>query len=188
MERLREKEEEALIELMNTYGDYLLRTAILLVKDTQTAEEIVQDTFVTAFNKITQLDDPAKLKSWLTTITVNKCRSQMRKWSWKHIRLHKQDEHDRPPEIDPEAGPEEQFLTKLTHARLANAIQELDYTYREVITLYYFNEMKIKDIAHYTKSSDNTIKSRLTRGRAKLKTILEKEEREYDSKNRSSET
>lgn len=45
IQRLHEKDEAALVSLMNQYGDYLLKTAFLLVKDRQTAEEVVQDTF-----------------------------------------------------------------------------------------------------------------------------------------------
>ena len=64
--RLKRKEEDALIEIMDMYGDYLLRMAFLLVKVHQRAEEAVQDTFITAFHKIEQLDQGKLLKSWLT--------------------------------------------------------------------------------------------------------------------------
>jgi DNA-directed RNA polymerase specialized sigma24 family protein len=85
--RLIAKDEEALRMLMNQYGNTLLRTAYLLVKDTYVAEEMVQDTFIIAFEKANQLQDPTKLKSWLTTILMNECRARMRKWSWKNILL-----------------------------------------------------------------------------------------------------
>ena len=171
VERLKVKEESALIELMHLYGDYLLRTALLLLKDQQTAEEAVQDTFITAFDKITQLVDSDKIKNWLTSILVNRCRTQMRKRSWKNIiltldlteRFHKDINF---------SGPEEHLLKLIENQHLADAIQELHYKYREVIIMYYFNEMKISDISSYLKVNENTIKSRLTRGRFLLKDIL----------------
>lgn len=61
LQRLKNKDEAALIEMMNLYGDNLLCIAILLVKDRFVAEEVVQDTFVIAFRKIAQLNDVAKL-------------------------------------------------------------------------------------------------------------------------------
>lgn len=86
VDRLRKKEEEALVEVMNQYGNYLLRMAYLLVKDHQRAEEAVQDAFITAFKKINQLEKDALIKSWLTTITINHCRQQLRVCS-PHFRL-----------------------------------------------------------------------------------------------------
>jgi RNA polymerase sigma factor (sigma-70 family) len=171
VDRLMNKEESALIEVMNQYGDYLLRTAILLLKDKQTAEEAVQDTFITAYEKVNQLSDPKKLKSWLTSILVNRCRSQIRKRSWKQrilsidlIQHYKGDETF--------SGPEEHFINLVENQYLAEGIQELDYKYREVIILFYFNEMKINEISQYLNTKENTIKSRLARGRSMLKEIF----------------
>ncbi|WP_217588257.1 sigma-70 family RNA polymerase sigma factor [Lentibacillus saliphilus] len=175
-DRLREKHEDALIELMNQYGDYLLRTAILLVKDYQTGEEVVQDTFVTAFEKIDQLQDEEKLKSWLTTIAVNGCRSRMRRWSWKNIRLHFDTSMELLEADESAVDPEEALLTKTADEKLSEAIQSLDYKYREIVVLFYFNELKISDIATYTHLKENTVKTRLKRGRNMLKDIIEKGE------------
>lgn len=174
VDRLKDKQESALIELMSQYGDYLIRTAFLLLKDHQTAEEAVQDTFVIAFEKIMQLDDQAKLKSWLTSIVINCCRSRMRKWSWKNILLLF--DNDRIREDETALSPEEELLGLLWNQNLSEAIHQLDYKYREVITLFYFNEMKINEIALYTNEKENTIKSRLKRARLKLKEILVKGE------------
>ncbi|WP_342028680.1 RNA polymerase sigma factor [Oceanobacillus limi] len=175
MEGLKNKEEHALRELMNQYGDYLLRTGYLLVKDHQTAEEAVQDTFVTVFHKIHQLDDPNKLKSWLTTIMINCCRSQMRKWSWKNILLTF-DTTEREKEDDSVQSPEEELLEVVWNQNLSDAIQKLDYKYREVITLFYFNEWKIAEIAKHINTKESTIKSRLKRGRIILRDLLRKGE------------
>ncbi|SHF86308.1 RNA polymerase sigma-70 factor, ECF subfamily [Ornithinibacillus halophilus] len=171
VDRLKRKEESALQELMNEYGDYLIRTAYLLLKDHQTAEEAVQDTFITAFDKIEQLDEADKLKSWLTTIVLNRCRSQMRKWSWKNIFLNF-DTVERIKEDEGAPSPEEELMDLVWNQNLSHAIQKLDYKYREVITLFYFNELKIPEIASYTNSKGNTVKSRLKRGRLLLKELL----------------
>lgn len=170
--RLKNNEEEALIELMNLYGDSLLRTAILLVKDPQLAQEIVQDTFVIAFQKIDQLHEESKLKSWLLSIATNGCRVRMRKWSWKNIFLH-QDE-DLENQIVDEFQVEQSFIVMWRDTQLHEAIMILPYKYREVITLFYFQEIAIKEIAELIKEKENTVKTRLARGRALLKTELKK--------------
>lgn len=173
--RLKEKDEYALLEIMNSYGDYLLRTAYLLVKDYHTAEETVQDTFITAFEKIHQLKDPQKLKSWLTTIVINKCRSQMRKWSWKTVFLHF-DLIKKIKENEIVQNPEEFMLELNRNEAISDAILQLDYKYREVITLFYYNEMKITEIALHIKTNENTVKSRLQRARNLLKDMILKGE------------
>jgi RNA polymerase sigma factor (sigma-70 family) len=171
VDRLVNKEEAALVELMSQNGDYLLRTAIMLVKDQQVAEEAVQDTFITAYEKITQLSDPQKLKSWLTSILVNRCRSQMRKTSWKQAFLPFDFiQHYKGDDLFP--GPEDSLLHVSDNQNLTKAIHELDYKYREVIILFYFNDMKISEISIHLKAKENTIKSRLARGRSMLKGIL----------------
>lgn len=171
VERMINKEEAALRELMLLYGDYLLRTTYLLLKDKETCEEVVQDSFITAYEKIKQLEDPTKLKSWLTSIAVNRCRMQMRKWSWKNVFLNLEwFQHTQ--EDETVEGPEIHFLHNLENQILSSKIQQLDYKYREVIILFYFNELKISEIAALLKSTEGTVKSRLNRGRILLKQLI----------------
>ncbi|MHA6251859.1 RNA polymerase sigma factor [Oceanobacillus sp. CAU 1775] len=188
VDRLKNKEEAAIVELMNQYGDYLLRMAFLLLKDHQTAEEVVQDTFLIAYEKIAQLENEAVLKSWLTTITINQSRQRMRKWSWKNIFLQK-DDKEQIFEDENVEGPEDSLLEIEFGEGLATAIHTLDYKYREVITLFYFNELKISEIANLIEVKENTIKSRLKRGRELLKAILlEKEELTHEGETTNKRT
>jgi len=171
VQKLREKEEAALRTLMEQYGDELLRTAYLLLKDRHAAEEAVQDTFITAYAKIGQLRDDTKLRGWLIRIAVNRCRMKRRSWSWRNLLPFPRVE-DLVPE-DHEPGPEERALGEWRSGSLTRAIGQLDYKYREAITLYYYAEMSIREIAEQTGTNENTVKARLSRGRAQLKEQLE---------------
>lgn len=175
MKRLKKKEEDALMELMNLYGNHLLRLALLLVKDHQLAEEVVQDVFVIAFKKIEQLSDEKKLKSWLITITTNECRQRMRKWSWKNIFLHQKDGGEDGIVDDKSIPLEEIFIISTRNQHLHEQIQQLSYKYREVIALYYFEEQSVKQIAMLINEKEATIKTRLSRGRGLLRILLEKD-------------
>ncbi|NBD23110.1 sigma-70 family RNA polymerase sigma factor [Paenibacillus sp. T1] len=159
--------------LMDAHGDRLLRTAYLLLKDLQAAEEAVQDTFVQAYRKIGQLEDPAKLGSWLLRIALNRCRMKQRTWSWRHIFPSPRMELDAEPG-DP--GPEESLLLELRGVQVHEAIGRLDYKYREVITLFYYQELSVAEIAEQLQTNENTIKARLARGRRLLKAELEADE------------
>ncbi|MDF2719400.1 MAG: polymerase [Paenibacillus sp.] len=169
--QLKRQDEKALQALMDQYGDYLLRTACLLLKDRQAAEEAVQDAFVTAYYKIGQLQDPLKLKSWLTRIVVNRCRMRQRTRDWKRLFSFARME----PFLEDvsEPGPEQSLMLELRNERLSDAVRQLAYPYREAITLYYFNEMNIEEMSEQLECNRNTIKARLSRGRAQLKRMLE---------------
>ncbi|MBE9913822.1 sigma-70 family RNA polymerase sigma factor [Paenibacillus donghaensis] len=159
--------------LMQRYGDDLLRTAYLLLRDRHEAEEAVQDSFILAFERIGQLRDDAKLKSWLIRIVVNRCRMRQRTWSFRKLFPSPHVEKWLAKEKLP--GPEAQLLRQWRNGRLTQAIHNLSYKYREVITLYYFQEMSVAEIAEHLDMSRNTVKARLARGRDYLKEQLEKE-------------
>jgi RNA polymerase sigma factor (sigma-70 family) len=175
IERIVAKDESALRLLMDEYGDMLLRTASLLLKDRQSAEEAVQDTFIQAYAKMSQLKEPDRLKAWLIRIVVNRCRMRQRTWSWRNIFPAGGSELQTNEDADFTAGAEELFMVEWHNVRLAESMRNLDYLYRECLTLYYFHEMNIREISEQLNTSENTIKSRLARGRTLLKKILVKE-------------
>jgi len=164
--------------LMDQYGDELMRTAFLLVKDYQTAEEAVQDTFIQAYRSIGQLQDPSRLKGWLLRIVVNRCRMRMRVWSWRQMLPSAWIEQLAEDRYAGYPAPEEQMIKEWHKARLSRAIHGLDYKYREAIVLYYYHEMNVAEIAVYTGCKENTVKARLARGRMQLRLIWEREEEE----------
>ncbi|GMK40849.1 hypothetical protein PCCS19_39050 [Paenibacillus sp. CCS19] len=170
---LRNKDEAALRALMELYGNKLMRTAYLLVKDKQVAEEAVMDTFIQAYRKIDQLQDSDRLESWLLRITVNRCRMKMRAWSWSRLLPLSNVEQMITEE---EAGPEKLLIEAWRNENLSEALLKLDYKYREAIVLFYYNGLSVAEIAEQTNSNENTVKARLARGRAKLKSMLEKQE------------
>ena len=171
---LKQKDEEALRKLMRLYGDELLRTAYLLLRDRHAAEEAVQDSFILAFERIGQLREEAKLKSWLIRIVVNRCRMRQRTWSFRN--LFPSAHMDAWLAEEKEPGPEEEILRQLTSGRLTQAIHQLNYIHREVIVLHYFQEMSVADIAEQLQLNRNTVKARLARGRNALRQALDKEE------------
>ncbi|MFV8826498.1 RNA polymerase sigma factor [Alkalihalobacterium sp. APHAB7] len=171
--RLKNKEEEGLRELMRLYGDYFFRVALLLLKDRYEAEEVVQDLFVTAYEKVDTLLDANKLKSWMTSITINLCRRRLRKWSFRHIFLRKRDEED----IDAIdfTSAEDIVIQVEGDEELVGHLQTLDYQYREVLTLYYYSSYSVSEISELLDMKENTVKSNLFRGRKLLKERLERE-------------
>ncbi|QNK58407.1 RNA polymerase sigma factor [Paenibacillus sp. PAMC21692] len=181
--QLKRGDEAALAWVMERYGNDVLRTASLLLKDRHLAEDVSQETFLTAFRKAGQYRGDGSLKGWLLRIAINLCRSRMRRAPWQRLFLRErmdleQDADDRSESSGNEEPGSANWLNKMT---LREEIGRLPMLYREVIVLYYFHEMQIAEIADVLQETEGTVKSKLHRARKKLKQQLEEGGWEYES-------
>jgi RNA polymerase sigma factor (sigma-70 family) len=154
---------------MDEHAEYCLRVAYLYVKDWAIAEEIVQDVFFAYYRQQERFEQRSSLKTYLVKITVHKSHDHLRSWKNKrhilfekiHIGVSK-----RTPEKDLLEKDERRFLT--------TALFELPIIYREVIILYYYQELKVREIAEVITCTENTVKTRLRRARQILLEKLDK--------------
>jgi len=138
------------------------------------AEDIVQETYMMAFNKFHQLKDPSKCKPWLIRIlrnnflkTCQKSKSRQRLLESEYVEYLKQQIRTKDAE---------DLIVKQASDRIVKeAIDRLPVKYREVLMLYYMDEMLYKDIAQTLDIPMGTVMSRLTRAREGLKTDLLKQ-------------
>jgi len=179
MERLKQHDERALQEIMEQYGNELKRSAYLMVKDHQLAEEIVQDGFVKVFQKIHQIQDGTKLKSWLMSVVLNQCRTKMRTKRFRFPFLPF-DPLDREVETGESETPEDLYMKMIDSEELSWYIHSLDHRDREVIILFYYHECSIEEIVEVTNMKSSTVKSRLRRARMKLRSEIEKGDEKYE--------
>lgn len=183
IEQLKRGEEAALAWLMERYGNDVLRIAALLLKDRYLAEDVSQETFLTAFRKAEQYRGDGALRGWLLRIAINLCRSRMRRASWQRLFLRERMDSDQ--EIDGwsgrSEGKEPGSTDWMNRMSLREEIGRLPMLYREVIVLYYFHEMQTAEIAAILQESEGTVKSKLHRARKKLKQQLEEGGWEYES-------
>lgn len=132
------------------------------------AEDIVQETYLMAFNKFHQLKEPSSCKSWLLRIlrnnflkTCQKNKNQQRLFETDYIeflKFHVQQQ-----------DAEELLVTGSQINQVQEAIEKLPVKYREILTLYYTDEMLYKEIAQALDIPMGTVMSRLTRAREGLK-------------------
>lgn len=135
------------------------------------AEDIVQETYMTAFNKFHQLKDPDRCKPWLLRILRNnflknchKAKTRQRLSGTDYIEFLKNQIKEKTAE---------QRLVDASQTRLVRtAMGKLPLKYREVLMLYYMDDMLYKEIAAILDIPIGTVMSRLTRARAGLKTGL----------------
>ncbi len=158
---------EHLATIMEEHGEYCLRVAYLYVKDWAIAEEIVQDVFFSYYRQQDRFEQRASLKTYLVKITVHKSHDYLRSWKNKrHLLLEKL--HIGASKQTPEA----MLLAQDERATITKALFELPITYREVVILYYYQELKVKEIADILPCAENTVKTRLHRARKMLQERL----------------
>lgn len=144
------------------YNDTLLYT-LSLTKNYPLAEEIVSDAFFTALK--TADGEVTSFKAWILKVCRNLYLNRLR----KDKRLSELDENM----ADMSESVLDDIIRKEEYRALYHAISLLNSSYKEVITLFYFEDLSIKDIALVTGKSEVVVKVTLFRGREALKKILE---------------
>lgn len=155
-------------------------TCISFLKNETTAQDIMQETYITAFLKIQTLDKTAQFRSWLNRIAVNKCKDYLK--GKGEIELN--DEILENSLVADEISLPEEYVTNKSKRECILSIMQKtlsDVQYQTVIC-YYFNEMSVEEIATLFECSKGTVLSRLNYSRAKMKTAIEKYEEENNDK------
>ncbi|WP_341321208.1 sigma-70 family RNA polymerase sigma factor [Solibacillus sp. FSL H8-0523] len=156
-------------QFIKTHGEELLRLAYTYVKNKEAAEDIVQDVLLKAFEQHDQFRGEASYRTYLYRMTINRSTDYLRSWSYKNTILTEKFQKL----IKGTKSAEQEVLVLSENRTLGEAVLNLPVKYREVIILYYYKELKIDEIAEMLSCSDNTVKTRLRRGREKLKQTLE---------------
>jgi len=169
---LKKGQEEAFSRLLDTYGNKVLQTAFFYLKSRELAQDICQEVLLTVFKEIKNFKGESSLYTWIYRITVNKCYDFSKQKKNQHEILI---DMETVAEKDLGQPTDEQVLKKLEQESIRKALQKLDFTYREVIFLFYYQRLKIEEMAEILNCQPGTVKSRLSRGRERLKQILVEE-------------
>jgi RNA polymerase sigma-70 factor (sigma-E family) len=159
--------DEAVTEIYTGHYSQLVRLALLLVRDVQTAEEVVQDAFEQMHKAWRRLHDPEKALSYLRQTVVNRSRSVLR--HRKVVDLH-------PPKPAPdEPSAEHAAMALIERTAVIAALSHLPVRQREAVVLRYYADLSEADIAAAMGISRGAVKSHTARAMAALRSILEQE-------------
>jgi len=166
---IKNAEEWAVEAAVEMYGDRLVKSAYMVCGDRHLAEEAAQDAFLTLCCRIQGFRGDASLYTWLYRITINNARNKTRnRWFRKVLPWEGPDFEKQPDCITPEKS----VIDGETSEEIWRALSMLPLIYRQVIDLYYMQELKVREIADVLDVSEGTIKSRLARARERLKDLL----------------
>ena len=169
--RILDGDEAAFSALVEKYQEQVHALAWRKIGDFHIAEEITQDTFLKAYQKLATLKKPHRLAGWLYVIATRCCQAWLRK---KRMQTEPLEEIDS-EEIEPEAYSryvveEKAKVTVEAQRRIVKKLlATLPESERTVITLHYFGDMTCERMSEFLGVSANTIKSRLRRARNRLK-------------------
>ena len=162
---------DALCRIYKKYKNDLLKLASALLEDSNAAEDVVQDCFVSFAQSADRIKVSGNLKSYLATCVANRARNRHR--ARKHQEAADPDEA-KSAESNLER-PEQWLIYSEQLRRLNNALSQLPYEQREAISLHLQAGMKFKTIAELQDVSINTVQSRYRYGLDKLRAILDSE-------------
>jgi RNA polymerase sigma-70 factor (ECF subfamily) len=169
LRRLRGGDKDALRRIYEKYIDDLLRVAMSLLHDIQTAEDCIHDVFVNFAGNTDELSTCRNIKKYLVSCIANRARDMLRK---KAKQSDCQDAQAVPTEIL--YNPVSQLIAAEESARVFSSLAELPYQQREVFVLHVQGGLKFREIAGLLDVSINTVQSRFRYGTQKLRQVLEK--------------
>ena len=173
--------EKAIESLYNESKNDVYFFCMRILNNHENALDIMQDTFITVFEKLYTLKDYRTFFKWQKVIAINKCKNFLAKN--KEVLLSKEneeydDEYFDMEELDNEFIPHEYIETKEKRDIILSIIDNnLSEVQKMTIMLFYYEEKSIKDISKILECSQGTVKSRLFKARDILKIAIEKYEK-----------
>ena len=151
------------LKIIEKYSNMVYRMAYSLVKNKYDAEDIHQEVFVRYITKKPQFEDAGHEKAWFLRVTINLCKN-LWKTAWKQ-KVVAWSEDLEETEIFEESG-------EVEEDGIIEIVKQLPQKYRVVIHLFYYEELSIEEISRVLQVKPATVRTHLTRARAKLKKLL----------------
>ncbi len=166
---------------IDAYGNMLFKLSYLRLQNVQDAEDVVQEVFYQYLKRSGPFESPEHEKAWLIKVTLNACGK-----IWRSAKRRPEEHLDMDvieslaANAEDEGGsdildPEEAAVRQEERRRVLEAVMALPAKYRDVIHLFYYEEIPVKEIARIIGRGESTVTSQLTRGRGLLKKVLKGE-------------
>lgn len=160
IERAMQKDADAFVQLMEINAQSMYKAARGFFRNEEDIADAIQETILTCYEKLDTLRNPEFFRTWMIRILINHCNDLIRK-SRKTFTTSELPEREA-----------SQAQTEFSDSEFSMLVDTLDEKYRTIILLYYSQQLKIPEIADILDMNENTVKTRLKRGREELKQIL----------------
>ena len=145
--------------ILSNYSNLVYKLALLRLKNKQDTEDVYQEVFLRLVKYRHKIQSEEHLKAWLIRVTINCAKKQqLQFWRTKDMSF-----------------PEEPFYQPEDSQELHSIVSKLPKKYSEVLHLFYYEDLPVKQISTILGIKESTVKSQLSRGREKLRDLLEEE-------------
>ena len=170
IQRLRSGDPKALESLMNRYIPYvsaIVWNIVRVVMQKEDAEEVVSDVFLAAWHQAEQIDS-GRVKAWLGAVARNKAKNKLREAGFT-LPL----EEDI-LELPGGQTPDDSLAQREEAAQIRKALEQLGMPDREIFLRHYYYAQTVAQISEAMDINESTVKTKLRRGRIRLKELLER--------------
>ena len=177
--RLKERDEAAFAEVFHLYKDMIYALSVNMLADKSEAMDITQEVFLTLYRKIHQFRGESSLKTWLYRVALNKIANRNRWWKRRFyhrtLSLNLVSDGVTGTAMDPISDrprPDRQVWAGEIRQALQAGLARLPFEQRAVVTLRDVQQLSYEEIAGVMGIRIGTVKSRIARGRERLRTLL----------------
>ncbi|WP_207765255.1 RNA polymerase sigma factor [Solitalea longa] len=168
VEKCRTGSSKAQYELYRLYSRSMFSVAMRILNDTGDAEDVLQESFIDAFDKLESFRSESTFGGWLKRIVINNSINYLRA---RRVKFEDIDNH---PEVDIEDETVDEEELELRVSEVRAAIQKLADGYRTVLTLYLLEGYDHEEIAEILNISESTSRTQYIRAKKRLLEILKK--------------
>lgn len=177
--RLKEGDDIAFEEVFQLYKDLVYHLALKMLADKSEAMDVTQEVFFTLHRKIHQFRGESSLKTWLYRVALNQAANRNRWWKRRRrsrtisLSLTTPENGERELElISDGVGPDRQMLSSELCQALRDGLDQLTFEQRAAVTLRDVHALSYEEISHVQGVHVGTVKSRIARGRGRLREHL----------------
>ena len=164
------RSEQETLQAIERYSDTVRRLCMIHLKNSADTEDIFQTVFLKYVLSSISFENDEHEKAWFLRVTMNCCKNFWKSpWMRRRVALEREEmeQGGLSCELDDDS------------AALVDAVKQLSKKYRIVIHLFYYEELSIEEIAKLTNAKASTVRTRLTRARRQLRSLLKEELRAF---------
>lgn len=162
---LSKSKEDIILFIIDEYGEQIKRLIFTYTKNYAQTDDLFQEFLIKVYQRIDQFNGKSGLKTWLYRIAINKCKDYLRSPIHRFFSLNEK----ATVVIHASDSAENLALERERSQKLVHAILDLPIKYREIFVLRYYQDFNSKQISEALGLSESTVRTRIMRGKEKLK-------------------
>jgi RNA polymerase sigma-70 factor (ECF subfamily) len=164
LESRRQEQVRDFEQIVEDYITDVKKIIFVYVKNYHAMEDITQEVFLSIYNNLSEFRGESPMKVWIFKIAINKSKDYLKSWHYRKVYLTSLFKEETSKD-----DVEKTTISNIQSQKLSEIIMNLPIKYKEIIILYYYQDLDTTQISSILNLSVNTVKTRLIRGREIIK-------------------